>query len=327
MIDLKLLDAPLSDLEKVRGTITEIERYGIHDGPGIRSIVFLKGCPLRCAWCCNPETQNADIEMAYFEDKCIGCGRCIKECPHGAVCCKDGKIVTDRDICKDKCYGKVTDFPCMKKCYSFARRALGEVKNVLDVYKEVARDQNFYQDTGGGLTISGGEPMMQPEFVYSLLKYCKDKWIDTAMETCGNALTEDYEKVAPYLDVLYMDLKNMDSARHKEWMQRENVLILNNIRRLSELALHYNFKMYVRIPVIPGFNDTEKNIIETGTFIKEECKGVLGMELLPYHNLGRSKYKSLEREYSLNDLQPPENKKMDKFNNILLEMGIKVYQF
>lgn len=327
MISKDLINATLKELESVSGFITEVERYGIHDGPGIRSVVFLKGCPLRCAWCCNPETQQRYVEMAFFHDKCINCGKCVLDCKYNAITVVDEEMVVDRSICENNCYGKTEKFPCTLRCYSGARKAIGESRTVLEVYKEVIRDLPFYERTNGGVTISGGEALFQPNFVYSLLRYCKENWINTAIETCGSGSTEDYTLIAPFLDVVFVDLKNLDVEKHKSWTTHDNTLILKNIKHLSELALIHGFKMYVRVPVIPGFNDSKQHILDIGNLIKDECKGVTGIELLAYHKLGRGKYKSIGREYALKDLDPPSEEYMEGLNNLLLQLGLSVYQF
>lgn len=328
MIKAELLNASYKELENIKGKITEIERYAIHDGPGIRSVIFLKGCPLRCSWCCNPETQQSYIEMAFFEDKCINCGRCIKNCKFIAITlAPNGEMIVDRSICEKNCFGKNEQLPCTLQCYTEARKAIGESITVSDVYKEVIRDLSFYEETGGGITISGGEPMFQANFVYSILRYCKENWIDTALETCGAGLLEDYTLIASYLDVIFVDLKNLNGKKHKEWTSKDNTEILANIQGLSKLALEYGFKMYIRIPVIPGFNDSKQSILDIGNFIKDKCKGVQGIELLPYHKLGRGKYKSIGKQYTLNHIEPPTNEQMDKYNDMLLKLGIEVRQF
>lgn len=328
LIKEALLNSSTKELENVQATLTEIERYAIHDGPGIRSVIFLKGCPLRCVWCCNPETQEKYIEMAYFEDKCKFCYKCVEACPYDAISIdQDGKMTADRSICKENCYGKTENFACAVPCYQGARKAIGESMTVSEVFKEVIRDVSFYEESGGGITISGGEPMNQAHFVYSMLRYSKEHWLDTAMETCGAGLKEDYELVAPYLDVLFIDLKNLDLSKHKVWTTQENTRILANIQRLSELALEYSFKMYIRTPVIPGFNDSKEHIAQIGEFIKEKCAGVQGIELLPYHKLGRGKYKTVGKQYTLNHIEPPSNEYMDELHNILLDLGVQVYQF
>jgi pyruvate formate lyase activating enzyme len=326
MVKKSIINATAQDLKKVSGIVTEIERYAIHDGPGIRTVVFLKGCPLRCDWCCNPETQCAYIEMAFFEDKCIGCGRCLKSCPYNAISISGGKMSVNRLLCRENCFGKTEHFPCTFQCYPQARRAIGERLTIQQVYEEISRDLAFYEATGGGVTVSGGEPMFQPEFVYALLRYCKENWIDTALETSGSGSWEDYRDIVPYLDVLFVDLKHLDPGKHLTWTGYDNSRILANIQRLSNLP-QANYKMYIRIPVIPGFNDSEQDIQAIGSFLKEKCPGIEGVELLPYHKLGRGKYKSLDREYALTGLEPPTSGQMDKLNEILLRLGVQTYQF
>jgi pyruvate formate lyase activating enzyme len=327
-IDKRLLEASTQELESITGTLTEIERYAIHDGPGIRSVIFLKGCPLRCAWCCNPETQEKYIEMAYFEDKCKYCYKCVTACPYNAITVdNNGKMHVDRSICQQHCFGKKEKFPCAEVCVTGARKALGETQTVREVYHEIIRDVAFYDESGGGITISGGEPLNQANFVYSMLRYCKEHWLDTAIETSGAGLIDDYELIAPYLDVVFVDLKNLDAKKYKEWTRHENAQVLANIQSLSKLALQHGFKMYVRTPVIPGFNDSEQHIHDVGVFIKEKCPGVQGIELLPYHKLGRGKYRTIGREYSLNNIEPPSNEYMDRLHDILLTLGVQVYQF
>lgn len=327
MIRKEILNASLKELESVTGTVTEIERYAIHDGPGIRSVVFLKGCPLRCRWCCNPETQQGYIETAFFEDKCINCGRCIKLCPHEAINPVNEEMLLDRAKCRKHCFGKMNEFPCTMKCHPQARRSVGESMSVLQVYREVSRDIQFYESSGGGLTISGGEPMYQPEFVYSLLRYSKEKWIDTAMETCGAGSVDDYKEIASSLDVLFVDIKSLDRKKFIEWTGLDNTKILANIKELARLAREQAFRLFFRVPVIPGFNDSAQDIRDIGHFVIENCDGIEGMELLPYHKLGRGKYKSVGLEYGLPELEPPDEEHMERLVGILLEMGIRLYQF
>ncbi len=327
MIREKILKALPKQLEGVSGTVTEIERYAIHDGPGIRTLLFLKGCPLRCKWCCNPETQQGYAEMVFLEEKCIECGRCLNACPYGAIAHSNEKMTVNKSVCKKNCFGKTQHFPCTVNCYTKARQVAGELMTVSQAFMEISRDTSFYEATGGGVTVSGGEPMMQPEFVYALLRTCKENWINTAMETSASGSLKDYEEILPYLDVLFVDLKTAKPLLYKEWTKYDGNEALAVIHKLSEIAGKYATEMYIRVPVIPGFNDTQQDIRKIGCFIKEKCRGFKGIELLPYHKLGRGKYKSLGLNYELNNIEPPSEECMDKYYEILLNMGINVCKF
>ncbi len=313
------------ELHDVTGVVTEIERYAIHDGLGIRTTVFLKGCPLACLWCSNPETQKPYMELGLFMDKCIGCGACVTACPHGAVRMVEGKAETDREICAAKCYRREESFPCVLSCYTGARVALGAKRTAYDVYQEVARDRPFFDSSGGGMTLSGGEPMMQPEFAYALLRLCKENWINTAMETCGAGDAKDYEAVLPYLDMIFMDVKGMDSTKYRQWIGAEPQRQADNVARMAKLCKGTSTALVVRTPIIPGFNDTVGEVEQIAAFLAE-C-GVTGAELLPYHKLGRGKYAAIGRTYELQDVKPPENSQMLIFNEILEKHGIEVLHF
>lgn len=327
MIRKEILNASPEQMENVSGIVTEIERYAIHDGPGIRTLLFLKGCPLRCKWCCNPETQQGYVEMIFFEEKCIKCDRCLNACPYGAIAYSDEKMVVNKSVCKKNCFGRTQHFPCTINCYTKARRVAGELITVSQAFMEISRDISFYEATGGGVTLSGGEPMMQAEFAYALLRTCKENWINTAMETSASGSLKDYKEILPYLDVLFVDLKSTNPTLYAQWTQYNGNDALAVIHELSEMAEKYTTQMYIRIPVIPGFNDTQQDIREIGCFIKEKCRGFKGIELLPYHKLGRGKYKSLGLHYELNKIEPPSEERMDEYSKILLNMGISIYKF
>ena len=191
----------------------------------------------------------------------------------------------------------------------------------------VKRDVPFYEASGGGVTLSGGEPMVRPEFAYALLRTLTERWIDTAIETCGYAKTEDYEQIVPYLNTIFMDLKHMNSEKHKQWTGHGNELILMNIKRVNDMIPVYGNRMFIRIPIIPGFNDKPEEVEETAAFVAKNCTNITGMELLPYHKLGRGKYYSLGREYEMESTVPPTTEKMNELNEILNKYDIPIFKF
>lgn len=198
---------------------------------------------------------------------------------------------------------------------------------VKQVYDRVKRDVPFYEASGGGVTLSGGEPMVRPEFAYALLRTLTERWIDTAIETCGYAKTEDYEQIVPYLNTIFMDLKHMNSEKHKQWTGHGNELILMNIKRVNDMIPVYGNRMFIRIPIIPGFNDKPEEVEETAAFVAKNCTNITGMELLPYHKLGRGKYYSLGREYEMESTVPPTTEKMNELNEILNKYDIPIFKF
>ncbi len=323
MIDKKYLNCSNEELYKLSGNVTDIERYAINDGFGLRTTVFLKGCPLGCKWCSNPETQKFNQEMVFFEDKCIGCGMCKELCQYGAL---ENSLLADRKIC-DTCFKKENAFKCTEKCYTKCRKIVGDAMAVREVVDIVKRDLPFYQLSGGGVTLSGGEPTAQPLFAYALLRTLCENWIDTAIETCGVGEKEDYENIAPYLKFVFMDFKSFDSEKHTKWVGSDNKKVKENIVLMDTLAGKYGFDFIIRTPVIPGFNDTDEDIKSIAEFVSENCKNYKGMELLPYHKLGRGKYTSLGREYELADVVVPSDERMMELNKILSDFGILIYKF
>ncbi|MBI4186434.1 MAG: glycyl-radical enzyme activating protein [Chloroflexi bacterium] len=277
------------------GLLLSIERGSIDDGPGLRTVAFLKGCPLRCLWCSTPDAELASSEMEYFIDRCIACKKCAEACPTGAILVSDGEILTDRTGC-DNC-GK-----CVEVCPGGARKMAGKKTTVMEVLGEVRRDSVFYQYSGGGVTLSGGEPLLQPEFSIELLKACQREGIHTAIETCAHADWHILRAALKYTDLAHVDIKHMDPAQHKRLTGRGNSLILSNIRR----ACHAfpNVLFIIRVPVIPGYNDSDQNIADTARFASE-LPNIQRIELLPYHRLGTARYSALGREYPLEGVPPP----------------------
>ena len=293
------------------GTIFNIQRYSIHDGPGIRTTVFLKGCPLNCWWCQNPESQTDKQEMIFWEDRCIGCALCSINCPSGAISMKDGKPVTNRNEC-------IMCGKCSRICPARAREIMGSKVSVDDVIKEVEKDLIFYEESGGGATFSGGEPLSQSEFLGALLDGCKEKKIHTAVDTSGYIPWKILERLNSKIDLFLYDLKIMDDKRHKKYTGVSNNLILENLKKLC--LVHHN--IFIRFPIIPGINDDDQNIREMGEFLSS--LKIAQINLLPYHFMGIDKYKRLERIYKLADIHSPSKEKLSDISTILRNFNLKV---
>lgn len=293
--------------------VFDIQKFSVHDGPGIRTIVFFKGCPLRCKWCSNPESQKFESELLIYPDKCVGCYRCAEVCEEGCFI-KDNKggFAFDRSKCTN--CGK-----CAEVCYAEARRMSGKLMSIEEIKKEVDKDLIFYRNSGGGITFSGGEAMCFPETVKELAKYYKEvQGVSTAIETCGYVAWENYEMVLPYLDFVMFDLKCIDDERHKEYTGGSNKQILENARRIAKIA-----KTVIRIPIIPTLNDSVEDIDAFGKFVKE-LKTVNVIHILPYHDLGLSKYLALGREYMLKGIKAPSDEHMQEIKRQLEGYGFEV---
>jgi len=293
------------------GIIFNIQRYSIHDGPGIRTTVFLKGCPLNCWWCQNPESQLSGQEMVFWEDRCISCGACSTICPSNAIQIKNGIPVTE----KEKCLlcGK-----CTEKCPALAREMIGKRLTTEEVIKEIEKDLVFYKESAGGVTFSGGEPLGQSEFLEGLLNSCRDKKIHTAVDTSGYISWGILNKIHPKVDLFLYDLKLMDSKKHKKYTGVSNEIILENLKKLS--SVHHN--IFVRFPLIPGINDDYQNIKETGEFLSS--LKITQVNLLSYHYIGIDKYRRLGRTYKLVTTQPPLEEKLSEVSAILSKFNLNV---
>ena len=295
------------------GWIFNIQRYSIHDGPGIRTTVFLKGCPLRCLWCDNPESQNPEPQFVFWEDRCIRCDTCMKICQRLAVNEDVGGVKRiSMEYC-DLCG------LCVDQCFAGALEQIGRLQTVDEVLAQVEEDRSFYDTSGGGMTLSGGEPLAQPQFTMDLLESAQICDIRTAIETSGYAPWKEWVRLLPYLDLILYDLKEIDSVRHKRFTGISNQLILNNLKRLAKTGK----QIIVRRPVIRRYNDSPESIHALGMFI-QSLGTIHEINLLPYHHLGESKYKRLGQEYALNGEPTMKNEELCECRDILLSYGLQV---
>lgn len=270
------------------GLIFNVQKFSIHDGPGIRTTVFMKGCNLRCAWCHNPESFLMVPQLETTFEKCIGCGKCFQVCPNGCHEMTENGRVFHRDRCIG--CGK-----CADVCYTDALTITGKSKTPDEVLKEILADKDFYVTSGGGATFSGGEPLLQSDFLLECLKLCKENNIHTAIDTAGNVDFSVFEKLNPYVDLYLFDVKTMDSEKHHKYTSVHNERILENLKKLTAIAK----EIWIRTPVIPDVNDDEESIRAITDFLKSlNATCITRYELNPFHRLGSAKYRSLDMEYA-----------------------------
>jgi pyruvate formate lyase activating enzyme len=296
----------------MRGTVFDIKGFSIHDGPGIRTTVFFKGCPLSCHWCHNPEGQATQPELMVHESRCIRCGACVAACAQGALSEAHGRIVRNAAMC-------TLCGACVEACYAEARELVGREVTVDQLMAEIERDRAFFDESGGGVTLSGGEPLAQPGFLVALLEACTAREIHTALDTCGFAPWETLERVRPFVNLFLYDLKLIDEGRHHEFTGVSNVRILSNLRALSERG----HNIVIRVPVIPGINDDEDNVHQIGAFAAGLPRPHQ-LDLLPYHRTATDKYRRLNKAYDLVDVHPPSEARIAEIAAILGGFGLDV---
>lgn len=288
--------------------IFNIQKFSVHDGPGIRTTVFLKGCPLRCLWCHNPESQNTNKEILYDSKKCVLCGKCQEICPTNAINIKEGKLTTDKDKC-NYC-GE-----CAIYCVYGAREIVGKRYSVDEVVKEVMKDIVFYEQSNGGVTISGGEPLIQIDFIEELLMRLKDKKIHTAVDTSGAVSFDILKRVSKYTDLFLYDLKLIDDEKHKKYIGISNKGIIENLKKLSQIHSNIN----VRMPIIGNINDDIAHIENTMELLKE--LNIKKVNLLPYHSIAKHKYEKLGLVYEDEKMIVPSETKMNYFKEAFEKNG------
>lgn len=292
--------------------VFNIQKFSIHDGDGIRTSIFFKGCPVSCIWCHNPESQRYQKELMLFHDRCTACGSCVRHCPNGVNEIVDGKLVMDREKCT--ACGVCTDW-----CLNNAREVAGKEYTVQELVKEAEKDRMFYEDSGGGITLSGGEVMAQDmDYIEKLCHILHDKGYSVNIDTCGYVPYENFKRILPYVDTFLYDIKAMDPEVHKHYIGVDNELILENLKKLSEDGARIN----IRIPVIDGVNATEEFMNCVIDFLRENNIRVKQVNLLPYHNTGMHKYRKLDRSYDEEHLlKVPEKADMELFKDIFMKHG------
>ena len=293
--------------------IINIQKFSIHDGNGIRTTIFFKGCPLNCWWCHNPESQNYKQEFMFDKEKCTGCGYCVKACNKGAIKIDENhKAVTNQDKC-------VLCGECFDFCLQNAREKIGRTYEIDELVKLCEKDRMFYEESGGGVTLSGGEVMSQDiEYLEELCRALKEKGLNIAIDTCGYASQKNFEKLLPYVDTFLYDIKTLDDEIHKKYIGKSNKKILSNL----EFIISHGANINIRIPVVVSVNSDDKSIKDIVNYLKKKA-GFVPVNLLPYHNTGSSKYGKLDRPYFAKDLKVPSDETMEHIKDIFIENGFR----
>ncbi len=294
--------------------IFKIDRYATHDGPGIRTTIFFKGCLMNCTWCSNPESQKTTAELGFLKMKCVGCGTCINSCHADALSLKDEKATINRELC-DNC------FDCVPVCPSNALQIYGYEATLPELMDILNRDRHIYRRSGGGVTLTGGEPTLQYSFVKKLLEECRRVGIHTTLETCGFSSPEDFKQLLPYVNWLYFDLKHCDPDHHRKVTGNSNKIILQNLTFASHYMQEHGKPLVVRQVVVPGINDTQwiGRMVE----LISQLPYVTAMEFLPYHNYGMDKYAAIGKVYDLTDVRPPAESDLKTYVEMAEARGLK----
>ncbi len=292
--------------------VFDIERFAIKDGPGIRTVVFMQGCPLHCPWCSNPESAAVDGVLRYYEAKCLHCGACAAVCPESAVKFEDGLVRIDRSVC-------TLCGACVENCPGAALKIQAKRMKCRDVIDILLRDKDYYEHSGGGVTFSGGEALAQPDALLAMLKMCRDEGLHTAVETTANAPYDVLSAIEPYTDLFLIDLKHTDGGKLHEVTGANPELVFGNIRSLASTAAR---KIRLRMPCIPGFNVEREHFEKAFAFAVEN--GIKGLDLLPYHTLGTGKYKQLGRECLYARTEPLDRSELELYAGIGNSMGLDI---
>lgn len=294
------------------GLIFDIRKFSIHDGPGIRTTVFFKGCPLSCWWCHNPESQSPNPELIEHPSRCLHCGECAAVCPNHVIQLGDDFPITDRELCQ--LCGE-----CLTACTTDARQIAGKQMTVGEVITVIERDLPFYEISAGGVTFSGGEPLNQSAFLEKLLITCKQLELHTTLDTCGYAPWIVIDKIRPHVDLFLYDLKLVDDHLHQQYTGVSNQQILENLEKLAQAGE----KIQLRVPMIPGISDTPKNLKQIGD-LAAGLPGIEQIDLLPYHAIATSKYQRLHQDYKLPELDTPAAAETEQQAELLRDYGLKV---